>query len=455
MDYPSALKMLLGLTDYERLSVPGTHQARFDLSRISALMERLGNVHLKTPAVHVAGTKGKGSVSALCASVLMAQGYRTGLYTSPHLHTFRERVQWDGAPVSEAEFAALVEAVWPKAMDVNARAGLGAVTLFEILTAMAFVCYHRRRAGFQVIEVGLGGRLDATNVVQPEVSVITALSLDHTAILGNTLGQIAWEKAGIIKQGGVVVSAPQKPEALAVLRRVAKERAARLIVVDEELSWQALGHSLDGQGLRVKGRLGEYDLWLPLLGTHQLENAATTIAALEVLKERGFEISDGAVERGFRQVAWPCRMEVLSAHPLVVADGAHNAESAGRLCESVPEYLPNNRVLLIVGVSADKNVEGISEELSKLKPYVYATRSRHPRALAVDRLAAVFRSHKAQVEETPDVRTALARAMAQAREGDLVLVTGSLFVAAEAREMVKGIAGEAYPELSSSLLMQP
>ncbi|MDP3062616.1 MAG: folylpolyglutamate synthase/dihydrofolate synthase family protein [Chloroflexota bacterium] len=455
MDYAAALDRLLGLTDYERLSTVGTHQARYDLSRISALMERLGNAHLTVPTVHVAGTKGKGSVSALCASALTAQGYTTGLYTSPHLHTFRERIQVDRQPISEPDFAALVEAVWPAMEQVNAQDDLGLVTLFEVLTAMSFQCFVEKRAGFQVIEVGLGGRLDATNVVTPEVSVITALSLDHTAILGSTLDKIAWEKAGIIKPGRVTVSAPQAPEALAVLRRICAERDSRLILVGEDCAWQAGSHNLDGQSLLVRGRLGAYDLWMPLLGEHQLENAATSVAALEVLMERGFQISPEALARGFSRVRWPCRMEVLKRRPLVVADGAHNADSAQRLRDSVPVYLPNKRVFLVVGVSADKNVDGIVNALVGLDPIVYATRSRHPRASSPDRLAQAFARHGVEAMETPDVRTALVHALGLARNGDLVLVTGSLFVAAEAREVIKGIAPEAYPELSGSLIVQP
>lgn len=455
MDYAGALDKLLGLTDYERLSSVGTHQARYDLSRISALMKRLDDAHLKVPTVHVAGTKGKGSVSALCASVLTAQGYSTGLYTSPHLHTFRERIQVDCKPIGERDFAAEVEAVWPAMEQVNAQDGLGLVTLFEVLTAMAFHCFVQKRAGFQVIEVGLGGRLDATNVVMPEVSVITALSLDHTAILGSTLDKIAFEKGGIIKPGRVTVSASQAPEALAMLRRICAERDSHLILVGQDCTWRAGARSLDGQGVRVHGRLGVYDLWMPLLGEHQLENAAASVAALEVLVERGFRISPEALTRGFSRVRWPCRMEVLKRRPLVVADGAHNADSAQRLCESVPKYLPNKRVILIVGVSADKNVDGIVGALVGLKPIVYATRSRHPRATSADRLAQVFAQHGVKAMETPDVRTALVHAMGQARAGDLVLVTGSLFVAAEAREVFKGIAAEAYPELQSSLIVQP
>jgi dihydrofolate synthase/folylpolyglutamate synthase len=301
----------------------------------------------------------------------------------------------------------------------------------------------------------LGGRLDATNVVVPEVSVITALSLDHTAILGDTLDKIAYEKAGIIKPGCVAVSAPQAPEALAVLRRVCAERDSRLLLAGQDFTWQASGHNLDGQGVQVRGRLGAYDLWMPLLGEHQLENAAASVAALEVLMERGHRISPEALARGFSSVCWPCRMEVLKRRPLVVADGAHNADSARRLRDSVPKYLPNKRVILIVGVSADKNVDGIVGELAGLKPIVYATRSRHPRATSADKLAQVFRQHGVEATEMPDVRTTLVHAMGQARTGDLVLVTGSLFVAAEAREVIKGIASEAYPELQSSLIVQP
>ena len=299
MDYRSALGRLLQLVDHERITVPSRTRVRYDLRRMEALVRSLENPHLGRPTVHIAGTKGKGSTAAMCSGVLSQQGYSTGLFTSPHLHSFRERIRLNGEPVTEDQFATLVEEVWPSLEKVSVGEDHGEVTMFEALTAMAF-CHFRRWADFQVLEVGLGGRLDTTNLVSPDVCAITSLSLDHTSVLGDTIEAIAAEKAGIIKPGVPVVTAPQTPEAMAVIESVCREKGSELIVVGEHLNWlkEHAGH--DGQGVMVTGRLGNYDLWTPLLGEYQLENVAVSVGVLEVLEERGFHISRAAMDRGFR-----------------------------------------------------------------------------------------------------------------------------------------------------------
>ncbi|HLF04809.1 MAG TPA: Mur ligase family protein, partial [Dehalococcoidia bacterium] len=323
VDYPQAINALLSLVDHERSQSPVPRQKRiYDLGRMQALLARLGNPHLAARTVHVAGTKGKGSVSAICDSVLHAAGYRTGFYSSPHLHSFRERIRRDTQPIGEAQFAGLVEQLWPHAQRVEADTDLGPVSLFEFMTGMAFQCCAQDRVDFQTIEVGLGGRLDATNVVRPDVCVITSISLDHMAILGNTIAQIAAEKAGIIKPGATVVIAPQSPEALAVVLAACRERDARPIQVGVDVTWQPGASDITGQEVAVHGRLGDYHLRTPLLGAYQLENAAAALAALEALREQGHSISGQAIRQGFAAVSWPCRLEVLSRIPLVVADGA-------------------------------------------------------------------------------------------------------------------------------------
>jgi dihydrofolate synthase/folylpolyglutamate synthase len=448
MDYMSALHRLLGLVDHERITSPDRERVRYDLRRMEALLRRLGDPHTGRPTVHIAGTKGKGSTSAMCASVLSRQGYRTGLYISPHLHTFRERICLDGTPVSEEEFAALVEEIWPELEWVSGHGDYGEVTMFEALTAMAF-CHFRKRADFQVLEVGLGGRLDTTNLVSPQVCAITSLSLDHTSILGDTIESIATEKAGIIKPGATVVASPQAPEPMGVIESVCREKGAHLIKVGEHITWRGGDRGTDGQGLEVQGRLGSYELWMPLLGDYQLENAATAVGVLEALKQQGHDISGPAIEEGFRQVRWPCRMEVLEKSPLVVCDGAHNPYSAARLRDSLPAYFKYRQVVLIVGISQDKNLEGIVGELAPLGDRIIVTRSRHPRAAPTGVVARAFASRGLEVSEVEDVGMALGRALEEAHEDHMVLVTGSLFVAAEAREAIKGIEPELYPELQT------
>ena len=301
--------------------------------------------------------------------------------------------------------------------------------------------------GFQTIEVGLGGRLDATNVLDPDVCVITSISLDHTAILGDSLSEIASEKAGIIKRGSPVVIAPQVEEAADVIEKVCERMSARPIHVGRDVTWESGATGAEGQGFAVNGRLGRYELTTPLLGSHQMENAAAAVAALEVLTERGYGIPPDAIQRGFASVSWPCRMEVLSRSPLVMADGAHNLHSMDALLESLPRYLEYDRLIVVAGFSRDKNVGDMVQRLAMAGPTVFTTRSRHPRSLSPEDAAALFREQDVPAQATEGTAEALERALAVAGQNDLVLATGSLFVAAEAREAILGIEPEIYPDL--------
>jgi dihydrofolate synthase/folylpolyglutamate synthase len=267
------------------------------------------------------------------------------------------------------------------------------------------------------------------------------------AILGDTLAQIAAEKAGIIKPGATVVVAPQQAEARSVILSVCRERDAFPILVGTDVTWAGGPADMDGQAFRVQGRLGAYDLRIPLLGTYQLENAASAVAALEVLHRQGHTIPAQAMAEGFARVSWPCRLEVLSRDPLIVADGAHNGHSIGALLESLPRYLSYRRLVLIVGFSRDKDIPAMIKPLAEHNPLVFATRSRHPRSLPPASLAAEFHARGVPAIEVDTVAEALARARSQARPGDLILGTGSLFVAAEVRESVLGIEPELYPDL--------
>ncbi|MDO8578414.1 MAG: Mur ligase family protein, partial [Dehalococcoidales bacterium] len=313
----------------------------------------------------------------------------------------------------------------------------GLLTTFEVTTAMAFEYFRSRGVDFQVIETGLGGRLDATNVVDPEVSVITSISLDHTAVLGDTLAKIAVEKAGIIKRGKPVVSSPQPDEVDEVLERTCKKKGSNLIRVGQDVSWEYLGSKKERQSLRVKGRLGIYDLTIPLLGRHQLDNAAAAVAALEILEEKGFNVSAESIARGLAKVDWPGRLQVLSRQPLLVVDGAHNAESAARLRQALQEYFTFDRAILIIGVSADKDLSGIVSELAPVFDKVIATHSIHPRAMPEPELVAALQRYGIDAMATRDVPAALALARRLAGPGDLICVTGSLFVVAEAIEHVR------------------
>ena len=448
MDYRESIAQLLTLVDHERNLVTGPRQkAIYDLTRMEALLGRLGSPQNQVPAVHIAGTKGKGSTAALCDSALHAAGLSTGFYSSPHLHAYRERIRRDSEPISQEGFAALVEGLWPLHEELKSDSVVGPLTLFEFLTGMAFQCFAQDRTDVQVIEVGLGGRLDATNVLDAGVCVITSISLDHMAILGNTIGEIAADKAGIIKPGSTVVIAPQASEALSSILAACQEKEAAPILVGRDVTWEEGRTGTDGQRFKVRGRNGEYDLYMPLLGAHQLENAALAVAALEALGSQGIDVSAKAMEVGFENVSWPCRMEVLWRSPLLVADGAHNVYSIESLLKSLPDYLAYDRLILVAGFSRDKNVEGMARALGEKADIIVATASRHPRSMQAVEVAGLFpETGKPVLASTP--ADALRLAMEVAGKKDLVLATGSLFLAAEVREAALGIEPEIYPELT-------
>jgi dihydrofolate synthase/folylpolyglutamate synthase len=429
--YNQALDYLYSFVDYSLKKSSELAKAHFELGRMRALMAALGNPQDTYPILHVAGTKGKGSTSALMASALTAGGYTTGLYTSPHLQDYTERIQIDGSPISHAGLVELVEEVKPVVAKIPA------LTTFEITTALAFLYFSRQKVTAAVIEVGLGGRLDATNVVTPRVAVITSLSYDHMAVLGNTLTLIAGEKAGIIKPGLRVVSSPQQEEALAVLEKVSIERNASLTLVGREVTYQPIERSLDGQTLEIFNPQSSIlnsksvILRIPLLGAHQLTNAATAYTALQA---SGLRLAEADVRRGFAEVRWPCRFEVVCREPPVVLDSAHNLDSFEKLAQTLEDYFPGRPVILIFGASEDKDVSGMFNALKSRFSRVIATKAVHPRALEPDQILETATRLGIPAETATPVRTALARALELAEnDGGLVLSAGSMFVTAEVK----------------------
>lgn len=420
--YNQALDYLYSFVDYSLKHISELAKAEFNLDRMYALMEELGNPQTKYPLIHVAGTKGKGSVASLCASALKAAGYTTGLYTSPHLWDYTERIQINGEPISHAELIELVEEVKP------AVAKVPKLTTFEITTAIGFLAFAKKDVNAAVIEVGLGGRLDATNIVMPNAAVITSLSYDHMAVLGNTLAEIAGEKAGIIKPDIPIVSAPQIDEALQVVERIAKQRNAPLVLVGKDVTFERLSSSLDGQELMVSDPDSTVRLQIPLLGVHQVENAAIAYSAL---KASGISISNEAIQEGFSQVKWPARFEVLRREPPVVIDSAHNRDSSRRLRETLDEYFPEIPVVLIFCALEDKDITGILEELKPRLERVVATRADHPRAPSAEWMADQVRQVGIPVEAVSPVSAALERALELAGTKKLVLSAGSVAFAGE------------------------
>ena len=352
--------------------------------------------------MHVAGSKGKGSTSAFIASALTENGYRTGHYTSPHLHRFTERIAVDREPISESHFALLVNQLWQCVDEISAQGDIGTVSVFEMLTAMAAVHFRDyANVDIAVIEVGLGGRLDATNLVQPVVSVITPISLDHVPILGTTVGEIATEKAGIVKRGIPVVMARQLDEAAAVIEHRAKQMRSDLHDAMQEVTTYPPGH--EGVDNRYRGKadllsdFGTIICGLQLLGPHQVDNARTAVATLQVLAEAGFPLSANKIESGLSATQWPCRTELLTLPNgvPVMLDGAHNDASAQALVSTISTHpdLKHRKVCLVLGATAGHDTAAVARELRHVQPaWTIATTSRHPKSLPAAQVQAALNS---------------------------------------------------------------
>ena len=439
MEYREALDYIYSLTNYEAAPAQAYSSANYDLRRMEYILESVGSPHLGPVTVHIAGTKGKGSTAAMVASALSASGYATGLYTSPHLHTIRERIRVDEKLISPEDMAHLTERLKPLVQEMNRTAIFGAITTFEILTALAFCHFRERQVKCQVLEVGMGGRLDATNVARPTVCIVTPISLDHTAILGDTVEKIAKEKAGIIKPGSVVVTAPQLQEAENVILQVCSEAGVKALFVEREASWSRQCASVTGQRVTVHGLRDSYTLKLPLLGRHQIENAATAIVALEILAERMDAVTSESIVSGLERVSWPGRMQVLKEDPLWIVDGAHNPASACRLRAALEEDFSCPRAIFIIGTSSDKDISGIAEELASMAKWVVATKANNPRSLDPTTIAREFAQRGVEVVSRETVADAVATAQAMAGRGDVICGTGSLFLVAEVIQTLSGV----------------
>ena len=432
MNYRQAEEYILSFTDYEKIPGIAYTSANYDLRRMEKLLRPLGNPHLGTRTVHIAGTEGKGSTAAMITQSLIEAGYKTGLFTSPHLHTLRERIRVNDVLISEADFASIVTSIKPIIEAINQEAAYGQLTTFEILTSVVFAYFKKSQVDFQVLEAGLGGRLDATNIVKTDVCIITSISLDHTEILGDTIAKIAIEKAGIIKPGCIVVNSPQNKEAAEPIKEACQRQRASLIQVGKNVTWHRTGGDLYQQSLTVRSKTNEYDLTIPLLGDHQLENAATAVAALEALTHRGITISPQNIADGLCQVKWAGRLQVLTHEPMLVVDGAHNAYSMRKLVETIKKYFEYDRCFIIFGTSCDKDIAGMVREIKPLTNRIIATHSSHPRAASVSMVANEFANLGIEVEIAKSVSEALTITSDVVGKKDLTLVTGSLFIVAEA-----------------------
>lgn len=509
-DYQEAVNRLLSLADFERKS-RANQPPDWHLRRVERLMEMLDNPHLATPVIHVAGSKGKGSTCAMIASGLKASGFATGLYTSPHLHTFTERIQINGENIAQSDFGDLISDLWPCVEAIERAGDLGVVSVFEMLTAMAFV-HFRDNADIAVIETGLGGRLDATNVVNPEVAVITSISKDHVRILGDKISLIAGEKAGIIKSGKPTVVAKNHPVTWRVIRERADEVASEVFSACETSPVSATTQLLDEPRLRADWLRQEFTIkrWRPpktlrgvssglalipypdpgqkdvrirttLLGAHQIDNARTAATALNLLYRRGHVFDLNVAIEGISDAVWPCRTEVVYSEglPTVILDGAHNDASLKALRDTVGAYFGNVDVpfrkrfadvssgesrgstvgvpyIFVVGSTEGHDHEAMMLDLARSAHTTIATQSRHPKSVPASRIVQVGRENGLEFRETCSVGMAIevASEMALANsEIGMIIVTGSLFIAAEAREMLLGIEPELYEDLAQPYMV--
>jgi len=439
MTYDQAVAYLFTL-GRELASPQQARAAKFDLENIRAVCERLGNPERAFPSVHIAGTNGKGSTAAMLASILRVAGLRAGLYTSPHLLRINERIRLDGVDIDDADFAETFDRVHAVIEELLATGALVAhPTFFECVTAMAFDCFARKNVDLAVIEVGMGGRLDSTNVIVPEVAVITQIDFDHENFLGHSIEEIAGEKAGIIKQGAWVVSAAENPAAKEVIRRRVHEQGARLVEIDEDCQVRDVSAKDGRYRFRVvlSDRFGplprELEIALPLAGRFQVRNAVTAVVTAGLLAQRGFSINDSAIVRGIESVRWPGRLERLQESPAVYLDGTHNPSGAREVVAFWREHLAGRRIHVIYGAMRDKAIDEVAGLLFPHAATVILTQSPQPRSLSAEALAQMTSHLTRTLEVIREPGAALERALEIAEADDVIFATGSLYLVGDLR----------------------
>jgi len=435
MTYEESVRYLLTL-GRELASPQHARAVKFGLENITRLAARMGEPQRAYRSVHIAGTNGKGSTAAMLDSILRAAGLRAGLYTSPHLERINERIRLDGAEISDADFTAAFTRLRAVIEEMLASGQLAShPTYFECLTAMAFEVFGRASVDFAVFEVGLGGRLDATNIIEPEVAVITQIDFDHENYLGHSIEEITAEKAGVIKPGASVVSAAAHPKAREVIARRSTEQAARLVEVDsayrvEDLSAREGGSEFTAVSVESGARLR---IMVPLPGRYQARNALTALAAARVLAGRGVTLDDAAISRGIAATRWPGRLERVSERPAIYLDGTHNPAGARELAAFWDEHFAGRRIVLVYGAVRDKAVDEVAGLLFPRADAVILTAARQPRAISAHALEEMVAHHAARCETIPDPEAALDRAIELAGSDAIIFATGSLYLVGDLR----------------------
>ena len=446
MKYNNALEYVNSFINFERIP-KYQYATSFKLERMHAILDEIGNPQEGLKAIHVAGSKGKGSTCAITAYILREAGYKVGLYTSPHLVDLKERIrildqkpetksqQLDafGGMIEEKDLRELIDEVRPVAEKYRDHRTLGKASFFEILTACAFLYFKKKQVDAVVLETGLGGRLDATNVILPKVCAITNISLEHTDKLGNSLGSIAFEKAGIIKGQGIAVSANQEKEVIDVIRKVCRERNTELYEVGKDIRYSIIDSGEKGQVFDLEGPVYSYrNLKLSLIGLHQVENASVAIGMLKLI-DKDFNIGEASIMQGLKEASWPGRLEIVKKNPYVILDGAQNPASILTLIISIKKLFRYKRLICVFGISSDKDIKGVTSLLDTFSDIIILTKARdNPRAEDVTRLRENFSGLRTSLEETSNIDDALKKALILADKNDLILITGSLFVVGDA-----------------------
>lgn len=422
MDYDAALSYLYNL---RRSGI------RLRLSHTDELLRKMGDPHKKFKSVLVGGTNGKGSVCTFIYSGLFDAGVKAGVYTSPHLSEFTERIKVGGVEISRVDLAGLVEKAVPIVDELKSNPRFGEPSFFEVVTACAFAYFAEQRIDVAVVEVGLGGRLDATNVLEPEVCVITNVSLDHTEILGDSIRQIAKEKAGIIKKEVPVVTAEQERKALDTIKETCKIKNSLLYVIGGNVKITKKNKTIDVEAIR-----SHKNLKINLTGSHQLVNAAVAVTALDILDSRGIKISPENIRTGLSNATWPGRFEVLAGKPEIILDCAHNPDGAKKLSETLIEKHKGKKGVFVLGVSDYKDIDGIIVELAPVMKVAVASRSQHPHAISPDKLCAEISPHNIPCYLAPTIDEAIKKAKKLADKDDYIIIAGSIFFVGDARKKI-------------------
>jgi dihydrofolate synthase/folylpolyglutamate synthase len=431
--YSQALDYIYSFVDYSLTRNLRYSPEKFNLKRVEDFLNLIGNPQNNYKVIHVAGTKGKGSTCAMLSSILTKSGLITGFYSSPHMIEFNERIRIGRTFISNQEIIYYINLLIP-AID-----RIPELTTFEIITGLAFKYFADKHVDIAVIEVGLGGRFDATNVVTPEISVITSISFDHTKILGNSLKKIAFEKAGIIKPGIPVIVSKQKKAPLIEINRIAFERNANVVYVPEFYTTKLITYSLEGQIFDLyKNSEKLFQVFLSLLGDHQIDNAVTAFACIEQLNKKDIKISYETIIAGFQDLSWPGRFEVINKKPLFIVDSAHNLDSFRKLKKTIQKYLPDKKIILVFGASEDKEVASMLEIIQPLIETLIITKSTHPRALELYRIEQIAEDLRIDCVVKEEIKSAIGTAFALSDENKAVVAAGSIFIAGAVKENFEG-----------------